>query len=1649
MQQSNSERNSQLIAAGALLPLGTSLAADCPVDTVSARSYRHRALGERVVVRLTPDVLAAGEDITFATLGFEAPNIAPSVAQQAQRGLGFPGWALVNDPKNARYALDVMKDFRREAKRAASKPGHAKEGFDALAGKLARSAPHFLPSFYEEAGRAFITQGNSNYASQCFSKAREAERTQGLEVDEALRMEAFAEFALAGAVSIKALSTYAKDLRESLDAVQAYSHFRRLTVRRTLGGLPPWKGMAKELRKLADEAKLERAQEDQSLLEELLESSAIAKAPKTFWKDYEAALKALVDRSGRALERVLSVIPAPPGDDDESFIGEWIALLDRLGVIAAYEAPIAVEQKLPAATHWFEKLLRQALDGWGNDGAPDALFALLRRLAPRLKEEGLPLKLEDEYDQLELDLCDLALELGLAVRDPSKETDISLHSWSRAADQDDGEEHPRDPVHVAADPRFAALLDKAVASEAGDERFERHAAGKSAMLEARRRWLTALLDSAPETLPELQGRIERVTEQTTVKTFVEFPEALPKLQGWMVAPSLTRTLRGGIFGELWWKDFEAACLELGDGKTSPFLSGPFPHLVVSNGRRAIVLGAQGRVLEHDLQVPQNAKLRHLLYLDGQLLVAYRDRNWVDKGYWSANPRKKLDLSLSHWGEGDLSGVLLPLPAGGAHTGKALLRAGDSQIPDTTETLFSDGQSFWQLHYSEKSERHHLRELDPETGALGRTSLPRFFEEFATGDTELALGRSMLRPAPTGLMESPLGYAEGMLGWRFRVKRSDEGELFDVMERIDGVRWQSALEDGRIVDTVLSLPGAILGVDDSGYGSEVDCSLWEPSGTLVVSKLKQDSDDALSVPLLPPHYWHYFRPRDEAGSLALRTIEEGTVGALLASCSAELKAAQEGGNVRVEAFIGGHVDGDTAIFSETLKLMEQLLPAISDRGLRREVLREVAQAALAGQELAALCRGRDPENRELESEQGERDERGELIHNALRPLLDDVSDMSEFFPALRTLDAFFAEGKASAAPECEASWYDLLGDGIVAAAFLAPSQALDEKERPVWLDLLRLWADSVFCREPESFRVGQMELRRKALPFPLKGDWSLRALGEFEGDRFFLPNIDSDDDEQTIDVVQYSPSGNFVVLPGAKVKGERRFRSDWATPERLRAVVAMVEERGVRPFERAHAEALAEQAGASYGEAALLLAGLPNLRSYDRNFLAKEVREQLGLKVNEADMARQPFKALSDERRRKLFEQAMPDDPAALYALEGQLPGFLPRLAAGCRKALGKRVQIEPEIALLLDKRLARIESLQSMLPALTAPKKDKRLTVDGRYVLDAYGDVEEVSSAKTTFDGDIMAAVSAYVATIHYELPVGHALGAQLVELVQLAQERTRSEHFLLDGPFFHAGNLKKNQAFVDALGGEPYRPKDLDAKAQAGRDTGELIAFADPDGDRVCIAFRPGKVRNWVELCKLGEPESWGGYSGYHRARAAEVLLSERILQIAERTAASPLEAGSYEANPKNSAPKLVASVAEAREFSPEAACLYLQLLALPAPTDSWVRRLNGWSPKVLRKAGEELLAAKLVIKAKRAGAGRELFLPGAWEPLKAPNSALESWKLPLYGVRRTAEGKLDIPLGPIVPVRPLHVLFEQVWQRIESGDIPCYEQATARRRR
>ncbi|MEU6293961.1 hypothetical protein [Streptomyces erythrochromogenes] len=73
--------------------------------------------------------------------------------------------------------------------------------------------------------------------------------------------------------------------------------------------------------------------------------------------------------------------------------------------------------------------------------------------------------------------------------------------------------------------------------------------------------------------------------------------------------------------------------------------------------------------------------------------------------------------------------------------------------------------------------------------------------------------------------------------------------------------------------------------------------------------------------------------------------------------------------------------------------------------------------------------------------------------------------------------------------------------------------------------------------------------------------------------------------------------------------------------------------------------------------------------------------------------------------------------------------------------------------------------------------------------------------------------------------------------------------------------------------------------------------------------------------------------------------------------------------------------------------------------------------------------------MEAKRARAGRSVFLPGEWTELKAPHLPVETVKLASHLASPLWRGEVLAPFVRLLPTAPLHGLFAQAWARTSGG--------------
>lgn len=1640
-----------LLQAGALLPLDTADA-----DTAAAHTYAHPAL-TFPVVRLTAEALQAGGDAEMAALGFAKQSRTAALAQIRRRAPGFPGWALVNDPPNARYALAVVQELKKAARRMLTKPGHAKDDLMAIGQKLSRTTPHFLPSYWEEGARLFVAAGNPTYAAQCFEKAREAERQYGLKVDEAARADAFLEFALAGALAAKSLSAYAKSLLESTDKPNAYEAFLSLCVKRTHGGIAPWAGMAKDLRNLAKAAKLNADAEEVRMLAQILPAPAMARAPAEVWKTWKAPLVTLAQQDPKVAHRLLDLWPNPEkGGDDQAFQQMWLQLLQNCGVA---EWLLAAPPGKPAA--WLARLLR-----WGEE-SPQPACEWLQTLAPRLLQDGVPLPVEPGEDEWSLDLdavfAEQALALGVAFGGSNDHLSLALNHWAKA-----GREAVDLPL-LAADPRFGELLVDAVDSAIGDEEFETAARGKPALRAARQAWLHKHLDALNKgALQSCHEALETLEEKTGPGLYQEFPEALERLRAVSVAPLLKKVFNAGVFDELGWLALEESVAKLrATGKNPPDveLSGAWPWLVLHTDKKAVVLGADGPVYQHDLKVPKGARLFGMRYAAGQLLVVYRDDSYNGKGYWSGQPNRIVDVDDPY----DFRGFGRPgtvLTDGAVCDGGKALRPG--AVPgDGSDEFLSDGQLFWTWDDGDRDDapkqQAGWRRLDPSSGEMGEYNLPQWLAiELPAGQRWGGESDQQLLPAPAGLTTSPLGIHNGLVGmrvWEAIPPRTgpdadDEGSVEQmVAEGIDGRRCEGFV-DQEVPTALLRYPGsaqvlAVLG-DDAA-------TIWSGCGeeALQLQRVDEDDERPAGTPLLPPVlFWHFFQPRDPQGSQVLRDLDLATAQALLQAglaVAADFNPEDEDEKLKLPA-----------------ELVAKLLPGVTHPGLQAGIAQQLAKATDLQVRLGKLAA---PPDADALNDPDPFDDSAivEAIGSAFLERSYGYGELSQCLAAARKYLTTQTSAGCHALPDSDLAWIDWVGreDALVALA-CSVGVAHREDAKGHLLQLLRRLADFPWVVEPERFERQHLSLAREDSP--------LVQLGEFDeddhengepkpvapwwvysdGTRGWLMRRRSDDTDRPIEVdaIAWAPQGEPQVPEGATVL-ERKPLAAAPWRERLLTGIALATDNDFSVLQPGVAELIGETTGLTRAESAWLWAGRPEINRYSADFLGKPLREALGIKTAEAKVAKTSLGDLEARHLWTLFAAALPEDPhGLLQPLAGTESPAL-RFAKAYQQTQGSRVVLPAEWLIDVEKRLNPDMDTRDLLTALAAPELPSAFHRDALWSMLASGDVDHLDKVDDPFELSAASSLAKLVPYVAAVVPAGDPLRAGLKPLFELARQRLANPNLLfgLDSWYGDERGKKKRQAWFDSLGGQPFAPKCYDTDSEEtkahlppGRDTGLVLATLD-DEAYASAAWRPAQAkeeRDWKQLHDIKVLFNGDGDGSVDAdLSAVRFLLSPGCAQLVDRAAHCPLAAGASEFNPRLSAPDQVAAAQKKLALTEEAAVLYLQLLTLAAPTQRDVLLWNGWKAPQYKKASEELADRGLVVSGKRPRAGRDHFLPGGWEELPSPDLPLESWKVAMYGLVRKTNGKLQAPLGWAAPLQPVHLLFGQAWQRIAQGDVPALEQA------
>ncbi|MBM7773698.1 hypothetical protein JOD54_003902 [Actinokineospora baliensis] len=1586
-----------LLAAGAVLP---SASEGADRDDLLARSYRHPALDDRVVVRLVPGVLAEAEDLTADYLGFAPPESSTRVGTARRVALGFPAWALVHDPGNAHHALALVKEIERLDRVAKSKAGAAKDGFTDLAAMLGRSAPHFLPTFFEEAARIFLRHGNANYASTMFSKAREAEQVHDLAVDPDRVRAVFLEFAFAGVLPAKALSAYAKELARRYPPAEAYERFRTLCVERVKGGLPPHAGMPEDLRRLVKAAALDPRAEDESVLRAILDTTAVARAAAGFWKSYRDALITLTRNDSAVRDRLLVLVPRRHGTFDP-----WLDIVTAGGATAVFTG--AADPAAPISpARWLSEVISARWAEWRAPERTPALLDLVEAMAARLVADGESVTVVARRDDVELDLLDLLIACGVPINTGDLPLDMNVRGW--LVDTTPGR---RD---------LAAVAGSDLAERLGTEVFgylRNHSRGgvtDAAVLRgalevpglraALKDWITTRVVKPGHTVLAIGATVSELAVLGVPEAFADAPEAADSLAAVDVESALLHTLRAGVFDELGWEALDQAVVSFPvtqDGKRAVEVIGEgWPAVVLGHESRVVVVGPDGVLTEHLAQIPAAARATWHSSIKGAWFDSALLTYWLgpDKNlaYWSDDPRRHFTPGeLSAWG-GHTIAASIALPGGGRFTGRRAVHPGDTHLSDPRMT-FGDGTTVWCARWSNGWEWF---QVDPNTGTAGRASLPAFLDDFAEAGAQLDLHQCDLRPTAPGTEASPLGAAGGLHGWRLR--REENGSW--TGEGTDGRRVSSAVA----VNGLLEVPGGRLAV----VRSHRLMTLRDAEDVAVATIIDGENhpDYAAGTPLVVPFlWWHLFRPRDLAGSAALRAVTIDAVRAMLAAAAAEVgtEAAPDNQTAYCDIVAGKRDAVAMAVLAG--------LPGLSHPGLLAGVVGVVRAAARhqvglrAFGDLAVQARAL-----------------GDWLGAAAPVVTDDeVNTALNWFGdfqggrqtgAAATLPAVIDALRAAAAqpspvaaalPECTSTaWLSFLPH-LGALAHRAASPLTPEPDRAALGHVLRWTADSGILDRPGHWRTLSIRV-------PVQETITRNAVTPVPGG--FLDVVDGGWYGRPATVIQFAAVPGDFAMP-ATWSAER----EWvlpATPDRgwIHRFLDTLAARGPLSWRPETAAELVEATGMGSAEAAYLLGGMPGVSTWGRTFISTQDRTLLGLSAPAANAARERMRRLDEDVRGRLLAALVPADPEDLWTAG-------PDVAAAAQvwnEVVGRSRPVDD--AILVDAAKLLVQAPVEQVVGLLNPAGSSALTTDA---VMRHAGRQVVSQNPDGFGVNDFDAVPRVLQWLAQRLPAGSPHRATLPEALALAKQRASHPDFGI------ALGGAVDEADLRGLLGA-----DLPPPGETGRIRDWLGVYVSERSHHY-LALWPGRLspQDRDQLVAVVE------MTGSREVLAAWDLLGSEGLTAA---CAVPPTGGpdSHFQDPGFSVPHLVDEVAGKHGLEPDAATVYLQLLALPDPTDANVARWTGWKPARLRAARTALAETDLVLTAKRARAGRSLFLPGGWLALPTPHVPLETWKAPMFGFT-------DIPTRVIAAREPIADLFARAWRRVLDGDAPAYEELRTGRRR
>ncbi|MBW2735442.1 MAG: hypothetical protein JRH20_23910, partial [Deltaproteobacteria bacterium] len=1091
-------------------------------------------------------------------------------------------------------------------------------------------------------------------------------------------------------------------------------------------------------------------------------------------------------------------------------------------------------------------------------------------------------------------------------------------------------------------------------------------------------WLETLLDRSNTRLG-LPGTFEVLKKLAYVpkEMWEVFPQSAARLWTLSFGKALATTLNIGVLDEFGWPALEAV-LDKHFPQGGVQLITPFPYVVLYSATKAVVMGPGEEVLlEHDIQTPKGKDIYQALYTQGDLLLSFH--HWYSDmvAYWVSNPKK-----LSKW-EGHGRDAVVIGDGRVLYEG-APLSPGDTRTRASRGATSSDGERIW----IQSEDDQIFRRYDPETNTLGEQERPPFVEP----SEEHAFANGWVLPSPEPAAGSPVQIKDGLVGLRWTTK-TEIGQAQTYGTDTAGRSFSYAGDN--TPRALLSFPGS----DEprSLASHSRDFHLRDAQGTM-------GSDDYLGF-RAGGAFFHQlpmmvrFAPRDVEGSKAMRAFDAKQAEALITAANAGPFTAEK------------HRDFEPA--PEVIAAIEKHLPEVSHPKLKKAIAGVLGAVTGQQKRLEKLLDKLPKELREGaeagSSDTGYRLPKRKSGHKELAMGLAGLVTLKRedntIFSEAKEVAGFFGRGDAQeghlrTAPGA-GFWEGLIGNGAaVAYRMLLPKVKKDD--RPVLRQLLEYLAKLGFSgpEVAQRYRLGPV-------PFDTWDrtvEYGNPELSSKDGNDYFCSKA-----RENLVLLEHARSGGFEHID----EKDNILGSGWGSKEQVAELWALFEERGAIPLKQAIL-LFAEKTGLTLTEATLYATAEWQSDTYG------------WVKTREFDWAGRRFWTGNN------WDRDMPRIRFAAAIFEG---GPLEDLWDA--EKLAERIAAH-FLANNPKQRVIADESVLSEIQYAVSP--DELLSVF-RDV--AHGDVNPGKDQQRFFKGCYYKVLGPgadhpdpYVKTLLYgffQTKVGDPFFGGIAQAWERVREWMRHPHYMVPVMDYWGDHTEEPlKSLRERFSGKPDITMEPHKTEQG--PVGDSGVCTTDNGRTTCIYATTEAILNGHALLD-GLPDT--------TPKIAEVrfIFSEHVDAFIARSQSSPVDKDAYEADPRHSAPQAISGVMKLHKLSKDAAALYLQLATLFNPTDAMVCRFNGWNKKQLGTAGKELVEKKLVIEAKRAKAGRSLFIPSAWIT-KAQPKPFESWKDGHLSLLNDDGSGKERPFRYFYELWPPHILYARVWERIQAGEGPGFEE-------